>query len=104
MISFEQYVKIKDNYCIGYFGPELSYVLEIADAIPFIEKEVPGVKIFLSCRDEFCAKISDKSKVVPVSLLKSQRYEFAYVRDMKYDGKLTPAKVLLRECGASTHK
>jgi hypothetical protein len=102
MIPFDKYAQVKDNYCVGYFGPELSYVLEIARAIPALEEAFPGVRIHLSCRDEFAPKVGVRA--VPVSHLKARKGEFAYIRDLRHDGKMTPARILLHECGISTHK
>lgn len=53
---FTQYVDIKDNYCLAYFGEDEIMLDKIYQAKQYIEKELPGLKIFILCKDLFKVK------------------------------------------------
>jgi hypothetical protein len=50
-IPFTQYLDIKDNYCLGYFGEDKDFLYKILEARTYIEKELPGLMVFVACRD-----------------------------------------------------
>lgn len=82
-IPLPKYAKIKDNYCIGYFGTDPNVVQQLKRARPFIEKELPGLKLFISCPDEMVPLLGE-DRVVPGSQLAAQVDEcrFAYYREL----------------------
>lgn len=50
---FTQYLDIKDNYCLAYFGEDESLVNKILLARSFIEKDLKGLKVFIIFKDLF---------------------------------------------------
>ena len=98
MIGFEQYAKVKDKYCICYFGYNDEYLTQLALVKPVIEASLPGIEIYLGCKDDKTHLLENPLKL---SEIKIRRKDYAYVRELKFNGRTHPVKDLLRECGAS---
>jgi len=50
-VPFTQYLESKDNYCLGYFGEDKDFLNKILEARTYIEKELPGLRVFVACKD-----------------------------------------------------
>jgi hypothetical protein len=74
MLAFPEYSKIKNKYCIAYHGHSNEYVARILYVLPFIEKELPGMEIFVLV-DEDVAKTNKSDKLVTSG-------SFAYTREL----------------------
>lgn len=91
-----KYKSIKDKYCIGYFGNNKSCLLQLEAAIPFIEKELSGITIYIACNNK--EGLDEKTPIVLREELdeKIKNKEFAYFREI-VDGECNPVKFLLDE-------
>ena len=97
MIGFEQYAKVKDKYCICYFGHNDEYLTQLQRVKHLIEEALPGIEIYLGCKDDKVHLLQDPLRL---SQLKISRKNYAYIRELKYNGRTHPVKDLLLECNA----
>lgn len=51
VVPFTQYLESKDNYCLGYFGEDKDFLNKILEARHYIERELPGLRVFIVCKD-----------------------------------------------------
>ena len=82
MIPLPLYAKIKDRYCIGYFGDSDNVIRQLKKARPLIEKELPGIQVYICCNDEKVNILKNEDRVVPRSTLEVVAKEVAYFREM----------------------
>ncbi len=68
------------------------FILQLIYLRPAIEQELPGVQIYINHKDKF--KI-DSYRTSPASSFK--KYDYAYVRDLKFDNVSHPVERLLTE-------
>lgn len=101
MIDFESYAKIKNNYCICYFGQCDEYLVLLEALKPFIEKSFSGLNFFIGCKDESYHVFSNKENVLPISLLKEKKSNFAHIKELTCDGNSNghPIDNFLKESG-----
>jgi hypothetical protein len=99
MLEFSQYSKIKDHYCICYFGPSDTYLLQLKLLKPVMERHFEGLKIFIGCRDEKINMLSDCQDVLKVTELKSRRCEFAHINELRFDMKNHPVEQFMIDTG-----
>ena len=92
---FEKYAKVKDRYCIAYFGPYEKFIQELVSIRPFIEKELEGIEIYISCNPGFMYLVENEPRIVPRDKL--NRHDFGCIREIKYDLQESPVKRLLEE-------
>ncbi len=93
MLSLEEYAIAKDQCCIGYFGPDKKIMRELIAARPVIERLLPGIKVYVSCRAEY---IDPSAEMMIASTdLKVRRHDFAYFLEIRSDGFASPVKKLL---------
>jgi hypothetical protein len=100
-IPLTSYVKIKDNYCLGYLGLVEDYLKELLLMRPMIENEYPGLKLYIAYNDKLSHIVRAHDLAIPYSMLASRLEEFAYYREIKHDlldPITTPAKLILKEC------
>ena len=83
-IPLPKYAQIKNNYCVGYLGTNSQIVLQLKRARPFVEKEFPGLKLFIACQDSLQHLLEGEEHVIPSSQLQEQvsGYAFAYYRQL----------------------
>jgi hypothetical protein len=92
-IPFPRYKKIKDRYCIGYYGFDRSIVLKLIKARPIIENQLPGTIIYLSCQNEMLDILTNQPNVILSSDLSKYNGELACFREI-HDGENTVEKLL----------
>lgn len=97
MIEFPKYAKIKDRYCVCYFGHSDEYVLQIALLKPLIEKKYKGINIFIGCRDETSKLFENSEFILKHSELRSRKLDFGYIREIKFNGKTHPVEDFIQE-------
>lgn len=93
MINFNEYARIKDRYCLCYFGPSDEYVVQLMLLRPVIERELPGLEIHIGCKDE----LANFPRSMKLSEIKVRRSEFAHIKDVRFNGKTHPIEDLLNE-------
>ena len=79
MIYLPLYAKIKDRYCIGYFGPSVETLLHIKKARLIIEKALPGIEVYICCTDINHYVLKDEKRVINKSQLANN---IAYLREI----------------------
>jgi len=100
LIAFEEYAKIKNNYCICYFGQSDEYLVALELLRPLIERSFPGMNFYISCRDESLTVLADPSnKVLPISQLKIKKDTFAHIKELKYEQDGHPVERFVTESG-----
>lgn len=89
---FTQYVDIKDNYCLAYFGEDENILNKVFEAREYIEKELPKLKVFVICRDSF--KDKNNLNLIPESRMGEYKGKMACFRNLE---KKEDLKSLLNE-------
>ena len=97
-MDFSKYAQIKDFYCICYFGYSDEYLYQLKLVRPFIEQSYPGLKIYLGCKDEKRYILENEPQLLSISELRLKRYEFAHIKELKFNGRSHPIEDLLTEC------
>lgn len=75
-----QYIAIKDKYCIGYFGSDKSLVSDLLKARKVIEKDFPGLQVYIACKDEMIDLLKGVKNIILESLISSFTGKVAYFR------------------------
>ncbi len=81
-VPFSKYILVKDHYCLSYFGEDkevLSYLLNARDCI---EKELPGIKVFICCSENMTRQFHGKRNLINESKLKEYQGRFTYYRNL----------------------
>lgn len=98
MTSFTHYAKIKDSFCICYFGHSHEYLVQLRLIKPLLEKHLPGLNITLCCRDDQYHLIQQGLKL---SEFAAEKNRFAYVFEVNYNHRIHPILDLLNDTGIS---
>lgn len=97
-LTIPHYAKIKDNYCIAYFGYNNEYLIQLKLLRPIIEKELPGIKVYLACKKDSMYLLQNEERILDRETLIDTKYnQFAYVREINCDMLLHPIEELLQE-------
>jgi hypothetical protein len=96
-LPFPQYSKVKHRYCIAYFGPCADYIVQLLYVRPAIEKELPGIEIYLCCRDDFKRITGDSQKIIFTSEWGTRKREVAYLRELRCNMRQHPVLELIEE-------
>ena len=64
---------------------------------PFIEKELPGVEIYLACSDGLLYLAENQNRIIGQSKLVEMKWQFGYIRELKSDFVNHPVEKLLAE-------
>lgn len=94
-IPLTQYAKIKNKYCISYYGNCNEYLVQLKLARPYIEKMYPGIQVYLVSKDDTFYLLEDE----PRTLKRSQydKNDFSYTRELNCDMLTHPVESLLNE-------
>lgn len=98
-IPLTQYAKIKNKYCISYYGNSNEYLVQLKFVRPHIERVYPGIQIYLACKDETFYLLEDEPRT-----LKRSEYckdNFAYTRELNCDMHTHPVEQILKESNIS---
>jgi hypothetical protein len=82
-IPLTRYILIKDNYCCCYLGNSPEYIVALRLIKPQIEKQLPGLNLWISCRDEFLYLLKGETNVIPLSELNEQKSNLSYIREIR---------------------
>jgi hypothetical protein len=98
-IALSQYAKIKDRYCVGYFGKSNEYLVQLLMLRPNIEKAYPGVKVYIACHTDAFQFLSGHERIMTYEELKENERSFAYILNLKCNLMDHPIEALLEESG-----
>lgn len=101
MIEFAKYAKVKDRYCLCYFGPNEEYLLQLKLLKPVVERHFPGIVVGLGCRDDRAHILEGLSEFMKVSEFKAKMDSYGHIREIVYNGASHPILDLVDECGIS---
>lgn len=76
------YAKIKNRYCIGCFGQSGKILTDLKKARPLIEKELPGIEVYICCDDEKADFLNGEERVILRSQLTEKIKEIACFREL----------------------
>ena len=96
MMRLDQYSKVKDNYCLCYFGYSDEYLVQLRLLKPIIEKKFKGLNVCFGCKDDKAHLLKGCEPVLKASEIKAKRHMFAHIRELKYH-KLHPVEELMKE-------
>lgn len=96
-LAFPSYSKIRNRYCVAYYGPCAEFVLQLLYLRPAIEKELPGLELYISCSDNCRNFISDNTKIIFASEINDRKKEVAYLRELRCDLKTHPVWQWIQE-------
>jgi hypothetical protein len=93
-VPLPKYIKVKDRYCIAYYGNCDEYILQLLYLRSAIEKELPGIEIYISCKDKL---IKNQKRMIPFSQTGNIKKEIAYIKQLKCNLKSHPVLDLINE-------
>jgi hypothetical protein len=97
MIPFAQYAKVKDKYCVCYLGPFRQHLIRLVAIRPHIQAELPGIEIFIGCRDELFYLVKNEERIIKESEIPKLKNQFGCFRDLRYDANSDPIECFLLE-------
>lgn len=74
------YIAVKDKYCIGYFGGDRSLLTDMLSVRKVIEKEFPGLQIYIACKNDMQDLVMGSKNVILESNMPSFTGKLAYFR------------------------
>lgn len=98
MINLEHYARIKNNYCLGYFGTSDEHLVQLRLLRPNMERQFPGLKIYLGCKDASYGYLQGCDRVVKVSEIRKRKLEFAHVKELRFNGKEHVIDLFAKRC------
>ena len=91
-VPFTQYLEIKDNYCLAYFGDDKAVLNKIIKAREYIEKDLKGLNLFIACKDLFKNVVHGKRNIIIESRMPEYKWKMAHMCNLE---KLDDLKLLL---------
>ena len=92
-IPYKNYIKLKNKYCVQYYGVEESFLIELIELKSKIKSKYPEIDFYISCKDELHLKYNKNT--IPKS--KTFNNEYAYIRKITYDNVNNPIKLFAKE-------
>lgn len=96
-VPLTNYARIKNRYCICYYGPCDEYIVQLINLRPLIEKNLPGLQIFISCKDDLDYLVKNQERIVLKSKILEEKKNFAHLRQLKCNMEEHPVYSLLEE-------
>lgn len=103
LIEFPKYAKIKDHYCVCYFGHSDEYLVQLRLLKPIVERKYPGLQLFFGCKDDKTDLLKPCENILKISELRLRRYDFAHIKELKYDNKIHPVEEFLTNTGLADY-
>ncbi len=98
MIKFSQYAKVKNNYCLCYFGYSDEYLVQLRLLKPVLERHFPGITLCFGCKDDKTHLLCGCDPILKISEIKINRHNFAHIREIRLQD-THPIEDLLVESG-----
>lgn len=92
-IPYNIYVKVKNKYCIQYYGVEELFLQQLIKLKSLIKTKYPDVDVYISCKDEFYEKYKNDT----ISKSQTNTNEYAYIRNLTYNNVDNPVVALAIE-------
>lgn len=102
-MELKRYIKIKDHYCLIYFGPSKEYLVQLRLLQPILEKNFPGLNIHICCKDENLDLLKD-TRSLTMSELRLVKNKFAHVYEFLTGNEVHPIEELLDNCEIEEYK
>jgi hypothetical protein len=96
-LPLPQYAKVKDNYCIAYFGNNKEHIVQLKLLRPYMEATFPGVKVYLACREDSAYLLKGEERIIIREELKENKHLFGYVRELLCDMQSNPIEEFMNE-------
>lgn len=99
---YKKYLGIKDKFCIYYYGLFNEFALQLIYLRPTIEKELPGLELYISCKNELKSIIGNPPRVVYKDDF--QEYHYAHSQELRFNQVDHPVMKLLEDSNISLSK
>ena len=86
MIGLTNYAKIKNNYCVCYFGYSDEYLVQLRLTKPYMSKAFSGLNIYIGCKDSSISFLDGMEHVLKLTEIKARKPDFAHIAELRYDG------------------
>lgn len=96
-LPLPDYCKIRNKYCIAYYGNNKEFVVQLLLLKPFMEKEFPEVEIYFSFKDNNNYLLCDASRIIEKDNLKENRHMYGAIRELLCDMKSNPVYNFMKE-------
>ena len=104
-MDFDKYCKIKNNYCICYFGASKEYLTILKILRPSIEKHFNGLNLYIGHLKSDAYLLENESNLLCDIDIKSNRHNFAHIYELTYDNtNVHPIEKLIEEIGLDNYK
>lgn len=98
MFILSDYAKIKDNYCISYYGHSDEYLIQLRLLKNLIQNKFNGINLYFGCKDEKIHLLGNQP-VMKSTEIKAKRKDFAQIKTIEFNGETHPIEDLLIESG-----
>jgi hypothetical protein len=92
-IPYNDYVKIKNKYCIQYYGVTEFLLIQLIKLKKIALQKYPEIDLYISCNDKFHEIY--KKDTIPKS--KTINNQYAYIKKITYDNVNNPVQLLAKE-------
>lgn len=98
-LPLPQYARVKDKYCIAYFGNNKEFLVQLKLFRPIMESTFPGIQVHLACREDSLYLLKNEDRIITKDELKENKHSFGYVRELVCDMKSHPIEDFMNESG-----
>lgn len=82
---------------MAYFGHSKEYIVQLRLLRPIMEASFPGIKVYLSCNDEYMYLLKNQERIVSRSNLLKDKQQYAYIRELSCDMSTHPVEQFMLE-------
>ena len=97
MITLPNYVKIKNNFCVAYYGNNREYLVQLSLLRPTIESSFPGLQMYIACQDDSIHVLKYEKKVFSRTELINNKNSLSYVKEISDSIDFHPVENLMVE-------
>lgn len=96
-IPLPTYAKIKDKYCITYFGNCNEYLVQLRLLRPVMEATFPGIQVYIAHKQSASHIFQNSERTLTREQLENNKHEFAYIRELVCDMEKHPIESFMLE-------
>jgi hypothetical protein len=97
MMTLPHYTKVKDRYCIAYFGNSKEYLVQLRLLRPLMEAKFPGTQIYLAAKADNMYLLEGLERTIDKETLRDKNRDFGYIRELNCDMSSHPIHNFLKE-------